>query len=389
VVETNVLLGLGSTLVRTDDIAAGEAMLKDAIALATSVHGPDTVVVAKGESYLAEAYAATGRREEAAKLMDRAVATMRARLPPDDYQLLRAYSRYGSLLLALGEPKRAEEVVLELQKQRASLAVRDSSLLANSYMALGAVYYNQGRAVEATGQITQALELAEHTLDDGDAQLAAYRNSLGVILAERGAYARAADLVGRALATVEAAPERNALTIVKYRQNLGVPLMRGGRADEALRVLSLPVGEGEDRDWALNRQLQRLSLAEWHLRHGTPAEAGKLLDEAELHIDDAGGAKSNRYGQLLRLRALLEARSDAKSETAWSTLLRAHEVMAAARGADSIGAGEVALDLAELARGRGDAAAEAKWSAEARRVLAPALVEDAPQRARLAALARG
>ena len=106
-----------------------------------------------------------------------------------------------------------------------------------------------------------------------------------------------------------------------------------------------------------------------------------------MNIDWLGGRDSPRYGALLRWRGLTELRLG-HVDSARDLLQQAGEHWARTRNPGYVGIGDVELDLGELAVAAGQVAAARKHAQRAMRILDPVLAKNAPQRARLARLAR-
>jgi hypothetical protein len=128
-----------------------------------------------------------------------------------------------------------------------------------------------------------------------------------------------------------------------------------------------------------------LHLGEWERRYGSAAAALAYLDG--VNIDWLGGRDSPRYGALLRWRGLTELRLG-HVDSARDLLQQAGEHWARTRNPGYVGIGDVELDLGELAVAAGQVAAARKHAQRAMRILDPVLAKNAPQRARLARLAR-
>jgi tetratricopeptide (TPR) repeat protein len=308
---------------------------------------------------------------------------LRRHVPPDDARLLSALMRQGALLSESGDPAAAEQVLADVLAHRSRLLGRDSALLGKVRNALGVAYFYQGRARDAVPQLEEALAIGERTLDAEDPELAAHRYNLAAALEEEGAYADVERLLRQVLALMEARPGEREWEIGLARQTLGRVLMLAGRAQEARELLEAELPAGDGAPFALNRARQRMHLAEWHRRHGDPAESARLLDLVEADVADIGGRDSIRFAFVQRTRGLL-ALAAGDGEAARATLEATLALMRKHRGPHFIGIGEVELDLAEVELSARAPRRAARHARAARAVFEATLVDAAPQWQRLA-----
>lgn len=381
------LAGRGLALSRADENEEAVATLREAVALHRENLGADDVRTLRTRIYLAEALFNADRRDEARALMDASIAKMRATLPPDDLDLISALGFHGVLLRELGESDAAEDVFLEILAQRQSLLERDSQKIAIVHNNLGRVYYDQGRTFEAIEQYQAAFDAGAREGADEDPSRAIDYMNLASLYEEVSDFERAEPLMRAGVAILEANPGAVGFLLPLGRQNFGRLLMLAGKADEARAWLERPIEDKPDKDWAMERGRQRIHLAEWHRRYGAADEARRWLDAAEANLADIGGAESPRRAAIERNRGLLAlARGDYAAARAELESARARLV--AARSETYVGVGELDLELADLERRAGDIALARTLLALARATLDPLLAPNAPQRERIARLAR-
>jgi eukaryotic-like serine/threonine-protein kinase len=382
---SDALAGLGLAYTRTDRNAEADAVLQEAIALQREHNGPDAVDTLRYQVYRAEALFNADERDEARALMDSAIGRLRAKLPPDDLDLVSSLGFYAVLLRDMGESAAAEKVFLEILAQRRSLLAQDSQRIALVHNNLGRVYYDQGRTLEALAQYQAAYDLGAREGADEDPSRAIDNMNLASLYEEVSDYAHAEPLMRRGVAILEAHPDEVGFLIAMGRQNLGRLLMLAGKAEEARAWLEKPIAPKPDKDWAMERGRQRIHLADWHRRYGDPAQARRWIAEAEANLQDIGGAESPRIAAIERVRGLLAAAAGDYA-SARRDLESASARLAKVRGEKYVGVGELALELADLARREGDLP---RARAELRRTVAildPLLSADAPQRGRIAGL---
>ncbi|MCK7592052.1 protein kinase domain-containing protein [Pseudomarimonas salicorniae] len=375
----------GLVLTRLDRHREAEPVLREAIALQRELEGSESLDAWRYEVYLGEMLYNASRDEEALSVTRRAVAGLGTALGGDHPDFVSALGFYGNLLHSLGDNAAAEEVFLRILAHRERLLQRDSQKLALIHNALGTVYYNTGRSLEAIDQFRAALEIGAREGSRDDPSHAIDLMNLASLYEQVGDYAPALPLMRRANAVFETDPDNAQSLLPQSRQNLGRLLMLAGEAEESRRWLEMPIGERPDRGWITERGRQRLHLAEWERRFGTRDQALRWMREAEGRLEDIGGAGSPRAAQLARTRGLI-AFADGEAQRARAELEGARARLLAARGERFVGLGEIDLDLAEVALSEGRPVEARELLARARRILDPVLAPAAPQRVRLQAL---
>lgn len=384
---SEALAGLGLAWSRNDRNEDADRVLQEAIALQREHAGPDSKDGLRFQVYRAEALFNADRRDEARALMDAAIGKLRARLPPDDLDLIASLGFYAVLLRDLGESAAAEAVFLEILAQRRTLLARDSQRIALVHNNLGRVYYDQGRTLDATAQYQAAYDLGARQGSDQDPSHAIDQLNLASLYEEVGDYARAEPLMRGGVAILEAHPDAVGFLLPLGRQNLGRLLLLAGKADEARHWLEKPIEARPDKDWAMERGRQRLHLADWHRRYGDLAQARRWIAEAEANLQDIGGPESPRVSAIERVRGQIAARAG-DFEAARRDLESAAARLAKARSETYVGVGELALELADLAQRAGDPARARRELERAERILDPLLSSGAPARTRMKALRR-
>jgi len=372
---------LGAALVKRQQLSDAERTLREALGeLRRS--GASSADIAQAETTLAHALALANRIDEAGRLIEPAIATLRREVPPDDLALLSGLGYYAWYLSRAGDPDGAEQVFLELIAHRERLLETDSGLLNEVHNALGNVYFAAGRTLDALEQFERALEIGQRIFSADDPSLALDYYNLAVVHDQRGDYREAARLSRHALDLVVQRPQEHAFRITQYRQTLGRALMLDGQQDAAFALLSADVADGEGARFANQRHRRRFLLAEWHRRNGEPDIANRLLDEAEAAVDEVGGTTGARHAHALRVRARLSA--DAGDvERAGQLLRQARSILVDRYSETYVSVGEIDLDLAELAAARGDMQASRRHLADAVRALDPVVAAASPQRQRL------
>jgi len=379
------LASQGLMLTRQEKLGAAEAMLRAALREQETVFGAEAAETAETAMYLTEALREAGRTDEARELIEVHLGAMRRKLASGDPILLRLEGYQANLLLQLGELDGAEHLFQKMLEHRSRLLESNSALLDTALNGLGTVAYQRGRTRAAADYFAQALAVGERSLGRDSPALAINLNNLASIYEEMGDYANAEPLMRRALAIAEQRADEGGKYLAQQRQNLGRLLMLAGRAEEAHDWLALKVPSSETSGDELQRARRLVHLAEWHRRYGDAREARRFVERAEAAAADLGGTSSARYAQVLKTGALLDAAAGRRDD-AHTKLEAARALLVAGRGERYVGAGEIDLELAELARARGDTNEARRLAAQARAIMTETLVETAPQLARLVEL---
>ncbi len=260
--QAELLRDLGQLQVGLDDRADGEATLRRAWDLQTTLSGPHSAASAEALAAYAGAVYASGDSARAGTMLREAVAQLRLRRGADHASTVEAESR------------------------------------------LAVVEMIEGRYEEAERLARHALDVARARDGDGHAELIEPLGVLGNIVQERGRYPEALALFDEALRIVAAAYGEDHARGVTLHSRRGDVLRVQRRYDEAL----------VDYETAL--RIERAQLPAGHaLIGGTLLRLGDLqrrtgrFDEADRSLSEAiailGGAPSGQYAQALQFHANL------------------------------------------------------------------------------------
>ncbi|HUD43704.1 MAG TPA: serine/threonine-protein kinase [Dokdonella sp.] len=326
--QAELLRDLGQLQVGLDDRAGGEATLRRAWALQTTLSGPHSAAAAEALAAHAGAVYATGDSARAGTMLREAVAQLRQSRGADHASTVEAEAR------------------------------------------LAVIEMIEGRSEEAERLARHALEVARARYGDGHAELIEPLGVLGNIVQERGRYPEALSLFDEALRIVAATHGEDHARGVTLHSRRGDALRVQRRYDEAL----------VDYETAL--RIERAQLPAGHvLIGGTLLRLGDLqrrtgrFEAADRSLSEAiailGGTPSGQYAQALqfhanlalaqgdldlavrRYRASIEAFRSAGGDSvyAWLTRFKLADVLiAAGRVADA--EPEVAEAAAAAARTR-------------------------------------
>eukprot|EP00741_Cyanophora_paradoxa_P017461 tig00020965_g16870.t1 len=334
--DAETLHALG-TLLRDEEPAAAPPR---ALAACERATGRGDVRVAELLLALGALAAATGRHADAEAHFERCMAGRREEIGSGrlDATGLAALRGLAAALAAQGRPDEAADALqrlLEAQEQTPALGPEHPDA-ADTLQALGAVRGGQGRAAEAEALLRRALALRERALAPSDPKVAESLGSLAALLAAQGRHADAEPLYRRCVAGLE-----------KAGAGAGAP---PGALREALSGLAASC-EALQKKGEAAAVLQRLLTLQ--RTSSTAAAAGGASGGPGTGGTSAAAAAAVAAGDAgteLRLGAALAR--DRKLEQAEPHLRRALAGREAEGGADSPGALEAALALADLLKAR-------------------------------------
>jgi tetratricopeptide (TPR) repeat protein len=184
---------------------------------------------------IADVYVQMGRYEQAAPMLEEAVALLSTSLPADDSELARTVRSQAVLAYHRGDWLEAEALFRagsegldpEREPEDWALAVHN----------IGVTLYAQERNAEAERELLRALEVRERSLPADHPHLARSFNALGAIYREQGDMERAVTLYRRALAHQERTLGPRHAHVALTLTNLGQAYRALGRWDEAEAAL--------------------------------------------------------------------------------------------------------------------------------------------------------
>jgi len=260
---------------KTQGGGTGEPLLRESLARLTATFGANDIAVAQAKVDLA---GATRDKTERVRLLDEALATMRAAPAVDDATFASAHNQLAITYLAQGEPAEArthfaealgilrrslaadhphvttvriniaavdnqlanfveaEEAARALMPDARRVTGSRSTSVASILEILGTALANQGRHAEAEAAFRESREIFGEAFGREHWRFANATRNIGRTLAFQGRYEEARPLLEEALATQERAGAA-ASTIASYRVALAACVARLGRRDEALEML--------------------------------------------------------------------------------------------------------------------------------------------------------
>ena len=265
-------------------------LLDEAVALRKSTEAPGALT-ATALSEWGELERLRGGLDSAEVALREAVELASGR-GGDALVLARSLDRLGLVLLARGEPARADSVfrtALDLQTRAGPAPGPD---LAETYQNLGAVDAARGDFDGAERRFRQALALRERSLGPDHPAVAATLNNLATILARLGTLEEAVPLQRRALASYRTLLPEDHPRIATILNNLGMMLYSRGEADAAVSFLRESEAIRRSRLGADHPELAQ-SLANLGL---VLHELG-AAEEAELRHQEALAIRLRAYGE--------------------------------------------------------------------------------------------
>jgi non-specific serine/threonine protein kinase/serine/threonine-protein kinase len=184
---------------------------------------------------IADVYVQMGRYDQAAPMLEEAVALLTAALPADHPDLAQAIRSQAVLAFHRGRWSDAE-ILFRAGSEGLDPAAQpeDWALAAHN---VGVALYKQGRSEEAEAEFLRALEVRERSLPADHPHLARSLSALGAIYVERGDAERAVELYRRALEHLERTLGPRHAHVALALTNLAQAYRGLGRWDEAEAAL--------------------------------------------------------------------------------------------------------------------------------------------------------
>jgi tetratricopeptide (TPR) repeat protein len=382
-VLASALEGLGDTFALQGRHADAERALSRAVEIHEQNGAAGRVAALGARAKWAKLLTLMGRSDEALQLLEPALRELQRTSTLAAAELRAAQLVHAIVLRDLSRYDEAEAVLRTLLAHGESLLGPRSAFVKDVHTQLGLTFVERGRTLEAVAHMRAAYEIERGAMAPYDPAHAAVLSNLADLYTEVGDLAQAEPLLRKAASIMETQPAGPARTAT--RLNFGRLLMLLDRADEARHWLKVEIDPAQ-ADAALLRGVQRLHLAEWERRFGSPQRASALLDEAERRIADLRGIDSIHGARLERTRGLIEAQAG-DYRSALRDLQSARARYRRLLGPNAIAAADLSLEIAETAFAHHDPERAGRELAAAVAVLDPQLSEHAPQRRRAARLA--
>jgi len=158
-----LLANLGSTYVETGQVAAGEKLLREALAIFSGADPPDALRIAAAQSGLAEVLCVTRKYKEAGPLLYSALAVLEKH-PSAWVETALAKNNLGAVRFFEGNREEARRLFLQALATMEEGAGPDHPMLARVLNNLASLENNIGNREEAGERLRRALDIAEKRL---------------------------------------------------------------------------------------------------------------------------------------------------------------------------------------------------------------------------------
>jgi len=214
-----------------------EELARKELRIRRAIDGGDSMDTASALDNLGIFIMLQGRLDEAAPLIEEAVALTR-KLGGDHHpELARALENLGNVYFLRGDYDRTLEVLEEVLAMRREVLGDDSPAVARSLTNLGAVQHRSGNPEAAVTTLRDAADRMERAYGPDHSDVASTRRSLGWALTSSGDLEGAEAEHRAALAIARRAFPSGGAALAGYQQALGRLLVTRGRFAEAEPLL--------------------------------------------------------------------------------------------------------------------------------------------------------
>jgi Tfp pilus assembly protein PilF len=310
----------GLSYLRLGQFGAAEGSLREALAVALELLGPDHPGVAINLRNLASLLEDTRRLSEAEPLLRQALAIDEAAFGPDHPTVAIDLNGLAWVLNQTGRLGEAETLARRALAIDEAASGPDHPAVATRLSILGTILYDANRLAEAEPLLRRALAISEAFLGPEHPRVASHLSVLGALLRATNRLGEAESLVRRALAIDEATLGQEHPEVALQLNNLAALLCDSDRMGEAeplaRRALDIDEGSFGANHPAVARDLGNLA---WLLEHtARVAEAEPLMRRA-LQIllvfrRQNGHPHPDFQAACARYRALLAAQGRTEAE---------------------------------------------------------------------------
>jgi tetratricopeptide (TPR) repeat protein/transcriptional regulator with XRE-family HTH domain len=222
-----------------------ESLLRQAVAMRASLHGPDHPLTATSVANLGRLALDAGRYEESADLYRRALDVRERALGPDHADVADALTGLARVLYDQGRYAEGEPLLRRALEVHEHTVGPDHPQTATTLNTLGMVYRTLARWEEAEPLLRRALAIREREMGPDHPLAARVLNNLAIVLADCKRYDEVEALYRRALAVTEQAMGPDHPSLAVYLHNLAGLHRDRGELDvaESLYRRSLAIRE--------------------------------------------------------------------------------------------------------------------------------------------------
>ena len=178
-------------------------------------------------------YKRLGSFDQAAELLEQALATRRERLGDRHFKTAESLNSLADLRMDMGDVGSAETLLLEALAIRRDLRGEEHAEVAETLNDLGKALHHQGKMRTAEDNYRQALKMRRRLLGSDHVEVAETLNNLAVLLWQQGDYASAEPHHRQALAIRETLLGRDHIEVSESLNNLAALLRDKGDLEAA------------------------------------------------------------------------------------------------------------------------------------------------------------
>jgi tetratricopeptide (TPR) repeat protein len=208
-----VLGNLGASYVETGQTAAGEKMLREAVAIYSAADPPDRLRIAIAQNGLAEALCVVHKYKEADPLLTGALAVLEKN-PGAWSETALAMNNLGTVRLFEGNQQEARRLLSPALAMLEQHLGPDHPLLVRVLNNLASLEHSTGHREEAAQRLRRALDIAEKRLGPEHPSYGILLGNYAALLREGGDKSRAKALETQSSQILKASNRRNGLGAV-------------------------------------------------------------------------------------------------------------------------------------------------------------------------------
>jgi len=289
--HASLLNNLGNIHAGKADYPVARDHLERAIAIATALHGPDHLLVAKYRGNLVPVLTQLGGSEDAITMGTEVLRIYREQLGPDHPYVGIAHNNLCSSVFASGDADTAVDCFAEVLGEHERALGKEHPQVALTLNNLGAMLHVQGRDEEAYGYLVRARKGFDVALPADHPHVAGLEVNLGACALALGRHDEAVEHLQRALdvRTKTLAPGHR--DVLEARAELADALAASGRHADALAELEQAIAAAQDvsdRDEGFVARIRARRGLVW-ASMGKPSIAARELTQALAALGEAGG----------------------------------------------------------------------------------------------------
>ena len=340
---------LGGISWRLGDAKEAAKLLERALATSERERASDGIAVAEVLSQLGAVYADQQRFDDAQRTLVRALHLLESLPSRPAADLARTLNSMGTVALHRGQAKEAESLFLRALEAWGGLARPDQREVAGTLNNLAILAWQRADYPAAEGFYRRALEIDEKRLGPDDPRLVAPLNNMGILLRDQGRLEEAEHLQIRALAIAEKALGPEHPDVASVLSSLARLYGKQGRVSEGKELLERALGIVRSTYGPAHPETgtTMVRLGDFERRSGHLDRAEKLISGGRKVLQSALGEDHPRLVEALTALGRLR-RDQHRYRQAESTLLEAERIATVVFGSGHPEVAAIRADLAAL-----------------------------------------